>query len=94
MFQSHAGTGSSSPNESLSARNDGYKALRGEAGGEKSDKEAPLMVSAATASKQAKLVLSLVKQLSTELMRLVRVLAMLPSMTELQVFHSELSHSL
>lgn len=36
MFQSQAGTGSSSPNESPSARNDGYRALRGEAGGEKS----------------------------------------------------------
>lgn len=36
MFQSHAGTGSSSPNESPSAQSDGYKALRGEAGGEKS----------------------------------------------------------
>lgn len=36
MFQSHAATGSGSPNQSPSARNGGYKALRGEAGGEKS----------------------------------------------------------
>lgn len=58
------------------------------------DKEAPLMVSAAAANMRAKLVLSLVKQLSTELMRLVRALPMLQSMTELQVLHNELSHSL
>lgn len=52
------------------------------------------MVSAAAANMRAKLVLSLVKQLSTELMRLVRALPMLQSMTELQVLHNELSHSL
>ena len=37
MLQSHAGTGSSSPNESPSPQNGGYKALSGEAGGEKSE---------------------------------------------------------
>lgn len=36
MLQSHAGTGSSSQNGSPSTPNDGYKVLRGEAGGEKS----------------------------------------------------------